>query len=109
MLLSSSVPTTNYDQHQRTSSTLEEMTAPAASMTSSSEVVSSVAYSEATGHQSVGVPMPLISWTSDSSANSSCVKRANEHETQLKNLTLVNVLILIVLIIVFIANAREGK
>ena len=34
---------------------------------------------------------------------------ANEHETQLKNLTLVNILILVVLIIVFIANAKEGK
>ena len=34
---------------------------------------------------------------------------ADEHETQLKNLTLVNVLILVVLFIVFIANAREGK
>merc|ERR1719412_2468202 len=52
--------------------------------------------------------MALISWTSDSSANSSCVRQANEHETQLKNLTLVNILILVVLFIVFIANAREA-
>lgn len=57
---------------------------------------------------SIGVPMPLITWTSDK-ANSSCVQLANEHETQLKNLTLVNILILVVLLIVFIANAREGK
>jgi len=55
------------------------------------------------------VPMALISWTTSSNkANSSCVQLANEHETQLKNLTLVNILILIVLIIVFIANAREA-
>lgn len=56
------------------------------------------------------VPMPLISWTSsdNSKANSSCVQLANEHETQLKNLTLVNILIIVVLFIVFIANAREG-
>ena len=94
-------PTTTYDQ---ASPTFEEMTAPAASMVSK---VASVA-SEATV-QSVGVPMALISWTSDSSANSSCVRQANEHETQLKNLTLVNILILVVLFIVFIANAREGK
>merc|ERR1719412_113266 len=52
--------------------------------------------------------MALISWTSDSSANSSCVRQANEHETQLKNLTLVNILILVVLFIVFIANAKEA-
>ena len=61
--------------------------------------------------KAVGVPMALISWTStsDKSNNSSsCVQMANEHETQLKNLTLVNVLILVVLFIVFIANAREG-
>ena len=58
--------------------------------------------------RSAGVPMALISWTSDK-ANSSCVQLANEHETQLRNLTLVNALILIVLLIVFIANAREGK
>ena len=78
--------------------------------------VASVA-SEATV-QSVGVPMPLIWWTSDhqssggdssSSDESSCLILADEHETQLKNLTLVNVLILVVLFIVFIANAREGK
>ena len=57
------------------------------------------------------VPMSLISWTASSSdkANSSCVQLASEHETQLKNLTLVNILILVVLIIVFIANAKEGK
>ena len=55
------------------------------------------------------VPMALISWTSSDKANSSCVQVANEHETQLKNLTLVNILILVVLIIVFIANAKEGK
>lgn len=56
------------------------------------------------------VPMALISWTSSrNKANSSCVQLANEHETQLKNLTLVNILILVVLIIVFIANAKEGK
>ena len=54
--------------------------------------------------------MALISWTSSrNKANSSCVQLANEHETQLKNLTLVNILILVVLIIVFIANAKEGK
>merc|ERR1719367_27333 len=57
--------------------------------------------------RSAGVPMALISWTSDK-ANSSCVQLANEHETQLRNLTLVNALILIVLLIVFIANAREA-
>ena len=57
------------------------------------------------------VPMSLISWTASSSdkANSSCVQLASEHETQLKNLTLVNILILVVLIIVFIANAKEGN
>merc|ERR1719412_803990 len=45
-----------------------------------------------------GVPMPmaLLSWNSDKAANSSCVQLANEHETQLKNLTLVNVLIFVV-------------
>lgn len=60
--------------------------------------------------------MPLIWWSSDhqspgdsssSSDESSCLILADEHETQLKNLTLVNVLILVVLFIVFIANARE--
>ena len=55
----------------------------------------------------------LISWSasnpSSDKANSSCIQLASEHETQLKNLTLVNILILIVLIIVFIANAKEGK
>ena len=59
------------------------------------------------------VPMSLISWSashqSSDKANSSCVQLASEHETQLKNLTLVNILILVVLIIVFIANAKEGK
>ena len=59
------------------------------------------------------VPMSLISWSashqSSDKANSSCVQLASEHETQLKNLTLVNILILVVLIIVFIANATEGK
>ena len=100
------------------------MTAPPAVVlatevvTSSSSVVA--ASTGDTTVQSVGVPMPLIWWTSDhqsqpgdysstSSDESSCLILADEHETQLKNLTLVNVLILVVLFIVFIANAREGK
>ncbi len=57
----------------------------------------------------VAPPQALISWSSDN-VNKSCVQQpANEHETQLKNLTLVNILILVVLFIVFIANAKEGR
>ena len=101
------------------------MTAPPAVVlatevvTSSSSSVVAASTGDTTTVQSVGVPMPLIWWTSDhqspgdysstSSDESSCLILADEHETQLKNLTLVNVLILVVLFIVFIANAREGK
>merc|ERR1719210_1275342 len=76
------------------------------SSSSSSAATASEAASLAST-RSAGVPMALISWTSDK-ANSSCVQLANEHETQLRNLTLVNILILVVLFIVFIANAREA-
>lgn len=62
---------------------------------------------ESTKNAGVPMPMALFSWNSDK-ANSSCVQLANEHETQLKNLTLVNILIFVVLFIVFIANAREA-
>ena len=81
--------------------------------TMAAEATVAAAASEAVeAPKSAGVPMPLISWTSShqsDKANSSCVQLANEHETQLKNLTLVNILILVVLLIVFIANAREGE
>ena len=115
-------PTTTSDQ--ASAATPEQMTAPPAVIlatevvTSSSSVAASSTMGDTTTVQSVGVPMPLIWWTSDhqspgdyssSSDESSCLILADEHETQLKNLTLVNVLILVVLFIVFIANAREGK
>ncbi len=99
-------------------SSLSPSTLSSSGMTSVSNGLSSPASSAAAANaeataalastRSAGVPMALISWTSDK-ANSSCVQLANEHETQLRNLTLVNALILIVLLIVFIANAREGK
>ena len=95
------------------------MTAPPAVILATEIVTSSSSLASTdTTVQSVGVPMPLIWWSSDhqnpgdsssSSDESSCLILADEHETQLKNLTLVNVLILVVLFIVFIANAREGK
>ena len=117
-------PTTTSDQ--ASAATPEQMTAPPAVIlatevvtSSSSSVAASSTMGDTTTVQSVGVPMPLIWWTSDhqspgdysstSSDESSCLILADEHETQLKNLTLVNVLILVVLFIVFIANAREGK
>ena len=44
-----------------------------------------------------------------SNSTKTCSRPAGEHESELKNLTLVNILIIVVCIIVLLANAREGQ
>jgi hypothetical protein len=44
-----------------------------------------------------------------SNSTKTCSSPAGDHENELKNLTLVNILILVVLLIVLLANAREGQ
>jgi hypothetical protein len=44
-----------------------------------------------------------------SNSTKTCSTPAGEHENELKNLTLVNILIIVVLLLVLLANAREGR
>lgn len=52
------------------------------------------------------VASPSVLWHA---FNDSCSNPLSPHEADLRNLTVINVLIIVVLLIVLIANAREGK
>ncbi len=57
------------------------------------------------GVQLLPTPQPLIWRTS----NESCDQVITEHEADLRNITILNVLIIITLIITLLANAKEGE